>query len=117
AQIVLVNSSENDQLKVNSCAVMTSPNGVGFPALCGDTDAHGIANDQVLELWPTHGAPVIYLGTSENCEDLEVLFANPNTPTCHLKAVRAWLNEVRKRGDKASKFPNRLTSRLIYCLI
>jgi len=61
----------------------------------------GMPASEVLKIWTAEGAPVIYLGPGENCQDLEMLLANSNTPECHLQAVRAWLDEVLKRRVKA----------------
>ena len=57
----------------------------------------GMPVEKAIELWQSAGAPIIHLGAGENCLDLEVLLANPNTPERHLQAVRAWLE---KRTNK-----------------
>jgi hypothetical protein len=72
AQIVLVNSSKNDQLKVisvNSCAT-DSTTDAELSALCGDATAHGRTFDKALDIWRQHGAPIIYLNQGINCLDL-----------------------------------------------
>jgi len=56
---------------------------------------------EALALWRSEGAPIIHLGPGENCLDLEVLLANPNTLERHLQAVRAWLEKVLKRRGEA----------------
>lgn len=57
----------------------------------------GMPVQRVLEIWRSEGAPVIHLGPGENCEDLEILLANPNTPERHIQVVRSWLENVLKR--------------------
>ena len=52
---------------------------------------------KALTIWRSEGASVIRLGPGENCERLDLLLSNPNTPERHLQAVRAWLEKVLKR--------------------
>ncbi|MBN2186015.1 MAG: AAA family ATPase [Dehalococcoidia bacterium] len=53
----------------------------------------GMPVEKVIELWRKQGAPVIHLGTGENCLDLEKLLSNPNVKPEHLQAVWSWLNK------------------------
>jgi len=56
----------------------------------------GMPVEKAIEIWRSEGAPIIYLEPGENCSDLEKLLHNPATPERHLRAVRAWLQNVAK---------------------
>jgi hypothetical protein len=49
----------------------------------------GMPVSEALKIWTAEGKPVIYLGDSENCEDLAKLLSNPDVSERHLKAIRA----------------------------
>ena len=58
----------------------------------------GMPAREVLKIWTAEGKPMIHLGPGENCEDLEELLDNPNTPECHLQAIRAWLGKFLRKA-------------------
>jgi len=53
----------------------------------------GMSVEKTIEVWYREGAPVIQLGTSENCLDLSKLLSHPDVPEHHLEAVKAWLQK------------------------
>jgi hypothetical protein len=57
----------------------------------------GMSVEKAVEIYRSEGAPVIHIAPKENCFDLEELLLNPKTEERHLKAIRAWLEEVLKR--------------------
>ena len=66
----------------------------------GDLDhetALGMSVSEALKIWTAKGAPVIHLGSGENCFDLEKLLANKDVKPEHLLAVADWL---RQRGGR-----------------
>ncbi|MFC2044932.1 DUF3854 domain-containing protein, partial [Chloroflexota bacterium] len=59
----------------------------------------GMPVEKVIEIWRSEGAPIIHLGSGENCHNLEKLLSNPNVSERHLEAVKVWLDKVlKKRG-------------------
>ena len=54
----------------------------------------GIPVEKAIEIWRSHGAPVIHLGQGENCHDLKKLLSNSNVNEHQLIAVRVWLDKV-----------------------
>jgi hypothetical protein len=52
----------------------------------------GMPVEKAIELWRSEGAPVIYLGAGENCQDLAKLLSNPCNER-QLEAIKAWLEK------------------------
>ncbi len=66
----------------------------GFP---GDTETKlGMSIAEAVAIWTAQGKPVIYLGTAENCLDLEKLLSHRDINERHLAAIRQWLEERRR---------------------
>ena len=53
----------------------------------------GMSVEKAIEIWRSEGAPVIHLGSGENCLDLEKLLKNTNIKPEHLQAVKTWLDK------------------------
>jgi len=59
-----------------------------------------MSEEKAIELWRKEGAPLIYIGPGENCENLEKLLSNPDVKPEYVEAVRVWLVKVLKqRGN------------------
>jgi len=63
-----------------------------------NTPGLGMPIEKAIEIWRSEGAPVIYLGPGENCEDLALLLSRPDVKPEHLHAVKKWLDSVESRG-------------------
>jgi len=59
----------------------------------------GMPVEKALELWRSEGAPIIHLGTGENCLDLAKLLSNPDTNERHLEAVKTWLEKRNQQPE------------------
>ena len=53
----------------------------------------GMSLDEALKIYRGEGAPIIYLGHGENCEDLELLLNQPDLPDFKIEAIKKWLNK------------------------
>lgn len=53
----------------------------------------GISAEEVLRIWKQLGAPIIYLGRGENCEDMEKLLMQTNPHDYQLQAIKGWLDK------------------------
>jgi len=60
----------------------------------------GMPIEKVIEIWRSEGAPMVYLGPGENCEDLVKLLKNTNGKPEYLQTVKTWLDKVlQRRGE------------------
>jgi hypothetical protein len=58
----------------------------------------GMPLEDAIGLWQSAGAPIIHLGSGENCNDLEKLLSNSDVKREHLEAVKCWLDSVRAKS-------------------
>ena len=55
----------------------------------------GISVEETLKLWHKEGAPIIYLGPGETCEDLDSSLSETDIPEYKLKAIKGWLDKYK----------------------
>jgi hypothetical protein len=73
----------------------------------GKTASHetiGMSFEEAIALWRSEGAPVIHLGSGENCFDLVKLLSCYPVHPRHLEVVREWLKK--KLGERAKPESN-----------
>jgi hypothetical protein len=63
----------------------------------------GMPVEKAIEFWHSEGAPVIHLGSGENCLDLKILLANPDCPKHHLERVKQWFIDKQRNNSEANK--------------
>ncbi len=63
--------------------------------------ALGMSVDEAIAAWTAEGKPVVNLGPSENCFDLEQLLGNRGINERHITAIKAWLaGRIGKNEEK-----------------
>jgi hypothetical protein len=66
----------------------------------------GMTIEQALDIWTRRCKPVVHLGPSENCFDLEQLLSHDDVNPRHLFVIRNWLLEHSSTGgDRGRRTP------------